>query len=146
VPLFRHEPAALGHEETCKLWLENKCFNPKCTMRHMKIQVRKNRVQYRINFSAQDTSASSTKHKYLLYRNHDRRPSAIGKVKCAHNNDNLRFLIEKTYYVSFQINPVVAWNPTAFFNIDYRGAPLDLRRRLTIILDSCSCRQWALAD
>ncbi|KAG5669092.1 hypothetical protein PVAND_016989 [Polypedilum vanderplanki] len=35
---YRHEPAALGHEETCKLWLESKCFNRQCTMRHMKIQ------------------------------------------------------------------------------------------------------------
>lgn len=36
---FRHEPTAMGHEETCKLWLESKCFNSKCVMRHMKIQV-----------------------------------------------------------------------------------------------------------
>lgn len=35
---YRHEPAALGHEETCKLWAEGKCFNRTCTMRHMKIE------------------------------------------------------------------------------------------------------------
>lgn len=36
---YRHEPAALGHEETCKLWVEGKCYNRQCTMRHMKIEV-----------------------------------------------------------------------------------------------------------
>lgn len=35
---YRHEPAALGHEETCKLWQEGKCYNRTCTMRHMKIE------------------------------------------------------------------------------------------------------------
>ncbi|XP_055636798.1 zinc finger CCCH domain-containing protein 11A-like [Toxorhynchites rutilus septentrionalis] len=35
---YRHEPAALGHEETCKLWAEGKCYNRTCTMRHMKIE------------------------------------------------------------------------------------------------------------
>lgn len=37
---FRHFEGALGHEEACKLFLEGKCYNPMCTMRHMKIQVR----------------------------------------------------------------------------------------------------------
>lgn len=36
---YRHEPSALGHETPCRLWLENKCYNPTCSMRHMKIQV-----------------------------------------------------------------------------------------------------------
>ncbi|XP_053692856.1 zinc finger CCCH domain-containing protein 11A-like [Sabethes cyaneus] len=35
---YRHEAAALGHEETCKLWAEGKCYNRTCTMRHMKIE------------------------------------------------------------------------------------------------------------
>lgn len=36
---YRHEPAAMGHEESCKMWLEGKCYNRQCTMRHMKIEV-----------------------------------------------------------------------------------------------------------
>ncbi|XP_055595255.1 zinc finger CCCH domain-containing protein 11B-like [Uranotaenia lowii] len=35
---YRHEAAALGHEETCKKWAEGICFNRTCTMRHMKIE------------------------------------------------------------------------------------------------------------
>ncbi|XP_053676245.1 zinc finger CCCH domain-containing protein 11A-like [Anopheles nili] len=35
---YRHEPAALGHEKTCKMWAEGKCYNRTCTMRHMKIE------------------------------------------------------------------------------------------------------------
>lgn len=35
---YRHEVAALGHEETCKMWAEGKCYNRTCTMRHMKIE------------------------------------------------------------------------------------------------------------
>jgi len=35
---YRHEPAALGHEETCKLWIEKNCFNRQCPLRHMKIE------------------------------------------------------------------------------------------------------------
>lgn len=35
---YRHEPAALGHEETCKLWIEKSCFNRQCPLRHMKIE------------------------------------------------------------------------------------------------------------
>lgn len=37
---YRHEPAALGHEESCKLWVEGKCLNRQCNFRHMKIEVR----------------------------------------------------------------------------------------------------------
>lgn len=42
---YRHEPSCLGHEEVCKLWLESKCFNRQCTMRHMKIQKPRSQVK-----------------------------------------------------------------------------------------------------
>ncbi|XP_063704717.1 zinc finger CCCH domain-containing protein 11B-like [Culicoides brevitarsis] len=41
---YRHEPAALGHEETCKLWVEKSCFNRQCPLRHMKIERKRNQT------------------------------------------------------------------------------------------------------
>ncbi|XP_048585539.1 muscle M-line assembly protein unc-89 isoform X2 [Nematostella vectensis] len=35
---FRHEPAAVGCEITCKLWEQGKCFKKGCNFRHMVIE------------------------------------------------------------------------------------------------------------
>lgn len=42
---YRHEPAALGHEQVCANWQLGQCFEATCPNRHMVIEKERNQIQ-----------------------------------------------------------------------------------------------------
>lgn len=42
---YRHEPAALGHEQMCPKWKVGQCLDPKCPNRHMIIEKTRGKIQ-----------------------------------------------------------------------------------------------------
>lgn len=42
---YRHEPAALGHEQMCSKWKVGQCMDSKCPNRHMVIEKTRGKIQ-----------------------------------------------------------------------------------------------------
>jgi len=76
--VFRHEPAALGHDQACKLFLEGKCFNRGCTLRHMKIQKPRSGTQ-----CYWESQPGGCRKPHCVFQHRNPRPGTAGALPTA---------------------------------------------------------------